>query len=136
MRAAFTLIEMLIVCVIIGVVAAIAAPRVRGSLDSLAVEAAGRDIVNALAAGRLAALRHGGADVRLDSLSATVNAAGQTLLAHEIVRVHGVRMRATPPVVRYAATGLATGLSNGSVILSRGARVDTVVISRLGRVRR
>jgi prepilin-type N-terminal cleavage/methylation domain-containing protein len=136
MRAAFTLIEVLMVCVIVGVLAAIASPRVRASLDSMAVEAASRDIVNALAAGRLAALRHGGAEVRLDSLSATVRAAGRTLIAHEIVRIHGVRMRATPAVVRYAATGLATGLSNGSVVLSRGARVDTVVISRLGRVRR
>jgi prepilin-type N-terminal cleavage/methylation domain-containing protein len=135
-RAAFTLIEMLVVCAIIGIAAAIAAPRVRAIVDGIAVEAAARDVANALALGRLAALRHGGAEVRLDSLSITVRAAGRDVLARPIARAHGVRLRATPAVVRYAATGIATGLSNGSIVVTRGSRADTIFISRLGRVRR
>ena len=136
MRAAFTLIETLIVCVIIGIAAAIAAPAFRTAIDSMAVEGAARDAVNAFALGRLAALTHGGSEVRLDSLGATVFAAGRVLHTRPIARVHKVRMRASPSLVRYAATGLAFGLSNGSVILSRGRAVDTVFVSRLGRVRR
>jgi len=135
-RAAFTLIELVVVCAIIGIMAAIAAPRVRAVVDGFAVEAAARDAANALALGRLAALRHGGAEVRLDSLSITVRAGGRDVLSRPIARAHGVRMRASPAVVRYAATGIATGLSNGSIVVSRGSRADTIFVSRLGRVRR
>jgi hypothetical protein len=31
---------------------------------------------------------------------------------------------------------MALGLSNGSIFISRGSSIDTIVISRLGRVRR
>jgi prepilin-type N-terminal cleavage/methylation domain-containing protein len=135
-RAAFTLIEMVVVCAVIGILVGIAAPRMRATADGFAVEAAARDAANALALGRLAALRHGGAEVRLDTLSITVRAAGRDVLVRPIVRMHGVRLRATPAVVRYAATGIATGLSNGSIVISRGSRADTIFVSRLGRVRR
>lgn len=135
LRPAFTLIELLIVCSILGVIAAMAAPRIRGIVDSLAVESATRDAVNALALGRLAAIRHGGAEVRIDSTIA-VHAAGRELFARFPARDHAVRVRSTAPVVRYAPTGWATGLSNGSIILVRGTRAETVFVSRLGRVRR
>jgi prepilin-type N-terminal cleavage/methylation domain-containing protein len=135
-RAAFTLIELVVVCAVIGIVVAIAAPGVRTTVDSLAVEAAARDAASALALGRLAALRHGGAEVHLDSLSITVRTAGRDLFTRDIARTRGVRMRASPAVVRYAATGMGTGLSNGSIVFTRGTRADTVFISRLGRVRR
>jgi prepilin-type N-terminal cleavage/methylation domain-containing protein len=135
-RHAFTLIEMLIVCVIIGVAAAIATPTYRSTLDSLAVEGAARDVVNAFALSRLAALAHAGAEVRLDSTGVSIHAAGRTLHDRRIASAHGVRMRASPAVIRYAATGLATGLANGSIVLSRGRAADTVFVSRLGRARR
>lgn len=136
MRPAFTLLELVVVCAIIGIAASIAAPRVSRTLDSMAVEGAARDVVNAFALGRLAALRYGGADVRLDTLSVTVQAGAQVIVAHKVVNDHGVRLRSNTALVRYAATGLAMGVGNGSVIVSRGAAADTVVISRLGRVRR
>jgi prepilin-type N-terminal cleavage/methylation domain-containing protein len=136
MRSAFTLLELLIVCAIIGIAAAIAAPVLRPVRDSLAVEAAARDVLNAFAMGRLAALRHGGAELRLDTLGVEVRARGNVLYARNVADAHGVRMRATPAVVRYAATGLATGLSNGTIIMERGRAADTVLVSRLGRARR
>ena len=135
-RSAFTLIEMLIVCVIVGVVAGMAAPRMRATMDAFAVEGAARDVSNTFALARLAALRHGGADVRLDTNALVIRAGGRVVREANVARVHGVRMRVTVTLVRYAATGLGIGLSNGSVILSRGTSTDTVVISRLGRVRR
>jgi prepilin-type N-terminal cleavage/methylation domain-containing protein len=135
-KPAFTLFELLVVCSIIGIVAAIAAPRVRSSVDAFAVESAARDVANALTLGRLAAVRHGGADVHIDSASVTVRAAGRDVFSRPVARSHGVRVRSSTAVVRYAATGWATGLSNGSIVLTRGVRVDTVFVSRLGRVRR
>jgi prepilin-type N-terminal cleavage/methylation domain-containing protein len=135
-RTGFTLIEILLVCIVVGVLTSIATPRIRATLDSFAVEGAARDVANTFALARLAALRHRGADVRLDTLTVSLRAGGRVIHSRDIARTHGVRMRVTTALVRYAATGMATGLSNGSVILSRGSVVDTVVISRLGRVRR
>jgi len=136
MRPAFTLLEVIVVCAIIGIIASISAPRITHTLDSMAVEGASREVVNAFALGRLAALRYGGADVRLDSASVSVQAGGRVVYARNVVTNHGVRLRSNTALVRYAATGLATGVSNGTVVISKGASVDTVVVSRLGRVRR
>jgi prepilin-type N-terminal cleavage/methylation domain-containing protein len=136
MRSAFTLFEVMMTCVILGIVAGIAVPRVRTTMDAFAVEGAARDVANTFALARLAALRHRGAEVRLDTLALSIRAEGRVLRELHVAGGHGVRMRTTVTLVRYAATGLGVGLSNGSIVLTRGAAVDTVVISRLGRVRR
>jgi prepilin-type N-terminal cleavage/methylation domain-containing protein len=135
-RPAFTLLELLIVCTIIGIAAGIAVPRLRAATDSFAVEGAVRDVASAFAFARVAALRHEGADVAIDSLGVTVHAGGQVVYQRAVAARHGVAMRSSVALVRYAGTGLGIGLSNGSVFVSRGSRADTVVISRLGRVRR
>jgi prepilin-type N-terminal cleavage/methylation domain-containing protein len=136
MRSAYSLLELLVVCVIVGIVAAVAAPRIHAMLDSMAVESAAREVVDALALGRLSALSRGGAEVRFDSTSVTVSAAAVILHARDVKQLHGVQLHANTPLVRYAATGIAIGLSNGTVVLTRGATTDSVIISRLGRVRR
>ena len=136
MRSGHTLLELIVVCAVVGILVLLAAPRIHGTLDSRAVESAARDVTSALALGRLAALRHGGADVRLDSVSVTVWAAGQIVHTRAVAQLYGVRVHTNTADVRYAATGLGTGVGNGSVIITRGAAADTIVISRLGRVRR
>ena len=133
---AFTLLELLIVVSLIGLVTSIAIPLLRPVLDSLAVERAARDVMGAYSLSRFAALTYGGAELRLDSLGVTLVARGRVRHASAIVASHGVGMRASPAIVRYAATGLATGLSNGTVILTRGRASDTIFVSRLGRARR
>ena len=136
MRKAVTLVELLIACSIIGIAAAVAAPRVHGATDKLAVEAAVRDVASALALGRLSALRYGGAEVRFDAASVSVRAGPRQILTRNVTAAHGVALRSNTAAFRYAATGLGAGVANGSVIVSRGSAADTVVISRLGRVRR
>jgi Tfp pilus assembly protein FimT len=136
MKPGHTLLEVIAVCAIAGILAALAAPRVHATLDSMAVESAARDVVHALALGRLTALSNGSADVRFDSTAVTVHAGNRVVYTRDLAQQHGVSMHANTAIVRYAATGLATGVGNGSVFLSRGASADTVVISRLGRVRR
>jgi prepilin-type N-terminal cleavage/methylation domain-containing protein len=135
-RPGFTLIEVLIVCVLIAVVIGIATPRVRTLTDSLAVDAAAREITSVFASARLVALRDRGAEVRLDSASIRLIAAGRVITERRVAAGHGVHIRTALGVVRYAATGIALGLSNGSIYISRGSAADTIVISRLGRVRR
>ena len=134
-RSGFTLIETLIICVMTGIVLGIAAPRIRALTDSLSVDAAAREITSIFAFARLVALRDRGADVQLDSAAVRLTTRGRVLSEQRIATRHGVRIRTTLGVVRYAATGVALGLSNGSIYISRGAAADTIVISRLGRVR-
>jgi Tfp pilus assembly protein FimT len=135
-RRAYTLAELVLACVIIGLIAALAVPSTRRLVDAMAVERASREVVNTFALARFASLRYGGAQVRVDSLRLQVQTGTLTLYTRELARTHGVRVRTTQTLVRYAATGLGLGLSNGTIIVSRGASADTVVISRLGRVRR
>lgn len=136
MRPAFTLLELIVVCAIIGIIASISAPRITHTLDAFAVEGASREVVNGFALGRLAALRYGGADVRLDTASVSVEAGRHVVYARDLLANHGVRVRSNTALVRYAATGMAAGVSNGTIVISKGASVDTIVVSRLGRVRR
>jgi prepilin-type N-terminal cleavage/methylation domain-containing protein len=136
MRRAFTLLEILIVCVIIGITLGVAAPRIRTFADSFAVDAAAREVAAVFALARLTALRERGAEVRLDTTGVRLIAQGRVIRDRAVAQDHGVRMRTTVASVRYTATGVAFGLSNGSIYLSRGGAADTVFISRLGRVRR
>ena len=135
-RSAFTLLETLIVCILTGVVLGIAAPRIRTARDSIAVDAAARETMSVFAAARLVALRDRGAEVRVDTSALRLFSAGRLMRERRVAADHGVRIRSTVSLVRYAATGMALGLSNGTIYLSRGSAADTVVISRLGRVRR
>lgn len=132
----FTLLEMLVVCIIAGIALGVAAPRMRGLADSFAVDGAAREVTSTFARARLIALRDRGAEVRIDSAGISLFAGGQRLLLKRLAADHSVRIRSTVPLVKYAATGAAMGLSNGSIYISRGKAADTVVISRLGRVRR
>jgi hypothetical protein len=119
-----------------GVAIGIAAPRIRTITSSFAVDAAAREITAIFAQARLVSLRDRGAEIRIDSTGVSLFARGRIIRDRRIAEDHGVRLRTTVPLVRYAATGIAIGLSNGSLYLSRDAAADTIVISRLGRVRR
>jgi hypothetical protein len=48
---------------------------------------------------------------------------------------HGVTLRASRDTLTFAPTGLGHGASNTTIVVSRGRRADTLVVSRLGRVR-
>ena len=134
--AGFTLLEVLIICTITGIVLGIAAPRMRSFADSFAVDAAARDVSSVFAIARLTALRDRGAEVRVDSTGVRLVSRGIVVRERRVATEHGVRVRTTVATVRYAATGLAVGLSNGSIYITRGRSADTIVVSRLGRVRR
>ena len=65
----------------------------------------------------------------------SVLAGDDTLRRREIGRVHDVRLSATRARMSYAATGMGYGAANLSVVVRRNDSVDTVFVSRLGRVR-
>src|SRR6266513_2524256 len=48
----------------------------------------------------------------------------------------GVVLEVSNPLVVFGPTGMGWGASNTTVVLRRGSQVETVTISRLGRVKR
>jgi Tfp pilus assembly protein FimT len=133
-----TLVELLITVALVGAVASLAVPRAAAVADRIGVRGATQDVVLAIAAARALAARRGTyasfvADPRTGRLR--VVSGGETLLERDVVRLRGVRLEATRESVTFAPGGLGWGAANTTVIVSRGGRADTVVLSRLGRVR-
>jgi hypothetical protein len=58
------------------------------------------------------------------------------LLARPLRDVYGVRLAANRDSMAYDGRGLGVGAANLSIVVRRGAVAETVVVSRLGRVRR
>jgi hypothetical protein len=64
-----------------------------------------------------------------------VHAGADTLRRLHLRARHGVRLSASRDTMAYAPPGVGHGAANLRVILTRGRAADTVVVSRLGRVR-
>jgi prepilin-type N-terminal cleavage/methylation domain-containing protein len=134
----FTLIELLVALALAGLLAAIAIPRASASLDRLGVRGAAQDVVLAIAAARAAAQRRGDyasfvADPRTGRVRAVC--AGETLFERDVAGARGVRLEATRESITFTPTGMGWGAANTTVIVTRGGSADTIVTSRLGRVR-
>jgi Tfp pilus assembly protein FimT len=123
---------------VLGVLTSIAVPRAVALIDRFSVKGATQDVVLALAAARAAASQRGAyasfvADPRTGRLR--VVSGGETLLERDVLHTRGVRLEASRESVTFAPGGLGWGAANTTVVVSRGTRSDTVVMSRLGRVR-
>lgn len=138
LRRGMTIVELLVMVAILGVLAAIAVPRAITAMDRLSVRGAVEDVVLTLAAARAAASR-GDAYVSFvaDTRNGRVRAVsgGEVLAERDLAHGRGVRLEASRESVTFAPGGLGWGAANTTVIVSRGSRSDTVVMSRLGRVR-
>ncbi|HXD23742.1 MAG TPA: GspH/FimT family pseudopilin [Gemmatimonadaceae bacterium] len=137
-RRGMTIVELLVTMAILGVLAGIALPRAVGAMNRLSVRGAAQDVVLALAAARAAADRRDAyvsfvADTR--SGHVRVVSAGEVLVERDLAHSRGIRLEASRESVTFAPGGLGWGAANTTVIVSRGSRSDTVVMSRLGRVR-
>ena len=134
-----TLVELAVVLVVIGLRLAVAARRAQAAGDRHAARAAARDVALLLSSARqIAATSADGAAVMLDGERARVQlvVAGDTVRTLELAARHGVALRATRDSLAYDARGLGYGAANLSVVLARRAAAETLVVSRLGRVRR
>lgn len=123
---------------IIGVLLAIAVPRLQESMARYAARAAARDVALLLSAARqIAATSVDGAAVGLDSGSATVRllVSGDTVRTIALGAMHGVTLDVTRDSIAYDARGLGHGAANLRIVLARGAAAETLVVSRLGRLR-
>lgn len=137
-RAAFTLPELALVLVIIGVLLGLAIPPLMSAADRSAVRAAIAEGAAVFIIARESALHARRATaVHVDTLAGVVRATGggEILLSRDLRARHGVRIAATRDSMAYDARGLGVGAANLSLVIRRGRVTDTLYVSRLGRIR-
>lgn len=137
-RRGTTLLELIVVLAILGVLAGVAVPGMRAAAARRATRAAARDLALLLSAARqIAATSAGGAAVGFDTVASTARlvAGGDTLRLLDLGSVHRVTLAASRDSVAYDSRGLGHGAANVTLVLTQGGAADTIVVSRLGRLR-
>ena len=137
-RVAFSTIELVVAMTIVALAMAIVAPRLASLRDHAAVRASTMDVGAFFSRAReLAIARREPIAIVFDSLAGAVElrAIGGRLSRRGVRRLYGVTLGANRDSVVYDPRGLGYGLSNLTVTLRRGSFVDTLRMSRLGRVR-
>jgi prepilin-type N-terminal cleavage/methylation domain-containing protein len=144
-RFGFSLIEMLIVIVIIGLLGLIALPRLNAAFDRSNVVSAKSHVTTLYGAARTAAtsanqtavLRLNGDQVyvyawprRKTPIGA--NTVDTVVRPTNLAATYGVSLSGGVDSVRIASTGL--GMDSAVIVMTKRAAVDTMIISRYGRV--
>lgn len=132
------MVELVIVMVIIGLVSIIAVRELGHYLDRLAVRAAVVEAAGVVARARDEALaRHMIVSVRIDTSRATLSlrTRDQPLAVHALGHALGVSLTSTRDSLAFDVRGLGYGASNLTLVARRGRAAETLVVSRLGRVR-
>ena len=141
-RSGFTAIEMALVTTIMGLVTAIAYPRLASVRDQGALESARRHVITQLAGARASAIQRGQA-VRLRTVGSSVwltteIGGAQTAISptSELEITFGVRLTASHDPVIFDSRGYATSLpvTGATFVLERGALRDSVCITQIGTV--
>ena len=138
-RHAGTLLEVVIVVAIMATLLAIAVPPVTAARDRAATHAAQSDAASLFTLARDEALaRHTVVWVVLDSAAGAVHlrVPGRGTRTRSLGSLYGVTVRCTRDSMSYDARGLGRGAANLTVVVTRGRALDSLVVSRLGRVRR
>jgi Tfp pilus assembly protein FimT len=133
-----TALELAIALAIIGILVGLVAPRAAPLRDRLAVRGATVATLAMLTLARHAAVREARkVAVRFDTTAMRVHVlADHDVLAERRLRDDfDVTIRVSRDSIAYGPTGRGYGAANTSVIVARGAAADTVLVSRLGRVR-
>jgi len=141
MAKGFSLIELVFVLCIIMALAAVGFPRLQPFLDRIAADHAAREVTTALALAR-----HGAV---LQGIRARLTITDDSLRIDRLEQGGwipwkrrrgpadlGVAMEVSNPVVTFGPTGMGWGVSNTRVVLRRGSQVETITVSRVGRVKR
>ena len=138
MRTGFTLLEQLVVLVVMGILLSISGARTLSALDRTAVRNARMQLIATLSSARSSAQsRAERVSVAMDSSAGLVRvlAGPDTLLIRSLRAELGVAFAASRDTVTYGASGRGYGASNSTIVLRRGAAVETVFVARLGRAR-
>ena len=138
MRRAFTVVELTIAMVVIAILSAITMPAAAGLLDRIRVRSAVTEIESLFGVARhIAIARSAQASVEIDTAAraVSVTVGGETVRSSAAGREHGVELAANRASMSYTPTGVGYGAANLSIVVRKGSAIDTIVVSRLGRVR-
>jgi prepilin-type N-terminal cleavage/methylation domain-containing protein len=134
----FTIIETTIVLAVFAALLAIAIPHAVSLLDRIEVRSAVSEIEMMFSVARHAAIARA-AQVTLDIDVArrvvSVRQGSEVIRSRSVGAIHGVFLFTNRTSITYSSIGVGYGAANFSLIISRGGVVDTIVVSRLGRVR-
>lgn len=137
-RTAFTLVELVLVLAILSLVSLAGLSRLHRWLDQVATRDAVRAMASTIARARDDAVAlHTLVTVRVDTLAATleVRAYGERTAFAPIGFTHGVALSTTRDSLVFDVRGLGYGAANLTIVARRGSAADTLVVSRLGRLR-
>lgn len=137
-RAGLTLIELCLVLTIIGLVTTIAVRRLGLYLDRAAARAAIVEAAAVVARARDEAVAQRiPASVRLDTVADALELrmGGVTISRSALGHAHGVSLTTNRDSLAYDVRGLGYGAANLTLVARRGRAAESLVVSRLGRLR-
>jgi prepilin-type N-terminal cleavage/methylation domain-containing protein len=134
----FTLLELTVVLTIVGLLLALVLPGFGSLRNTWAVRTAMTDIASAFSLARQTALsRRAAVAVVFDTSAGVVQvrSIGGTIRREVLGATYGVSIGANRDSAVYDPHGLGYGVSNLTVTVRRGTFVDTLTMSRMGRIR-
>lgn len=137
-RYGFTVIELTVTVAVAAILSAISLPRALNFIDRIEVRGAVTEIESILSLGRHLALARGQqvtVDIDAGSREITVHAGAELIKKREVGKAHGIMLTTNRPSITYSPSGMGYGASNFTMTVSRNGAADTIVVSRLGRVR-
>lgn len=138
MRAAFTMIEVVVVLAVLSILAGISVPAMIGMRDRITLRLAALETSQALTDARSMALSAARRTaVRMDASRNTITVySGADTLRTLRLNEYGVTLRTTRDSIAWGPTGIGWGASTATITLSRGSSSTALAISRLGRIRK
>jgi prepilin-type N-terminal cleavage/methylation domain-containing protein len=137
-RAGVTLVELCLVLALVGILASIATGQIARSLDRAAARAAVAEAATVVLRARDEAMaQRTPVSVRIDTAAAALelSARGIVVSRAALGHAHGVALSTTRDSLTYDVRGLGFGAANLTLVARRGAAAESLVVSRLGRVR-
>jgi prepilin-type N-terminal cleavage/methylation domain-containing protein len=140
-RRGFSFVELVVVLLVIGITSTVVLPRLRDTLDRIAVERAAADVSLALGVTRNAAIMWGTRArlvIGVDTLRIARwwDAGWAPHKTWPGPAAHGVALEVSNDTVTFGPTGMGWGAANTKIVLRRGSHSATFTTSRLGRVKR
>jgi prepilin-type N-terminal cleavage/methylation domain-containing protein len=137
-RRGLTLVELILVMVIIGLTSLLGLRQLSLYLDRIATRDAVRAAGHVVQRARDEAVAlHTPVSVKIDTATATLEllSRGLALARTDLGELHGVALTTTRDSITFDVRGLGYGAANFTLVARRGRSADSLVVSRLGRVR-